>query len=162
MLKRTRAAVLAVLWAAAATHIAAQRGPLPPFTVTALDGTAVDAGTLVVDGSWLLVHVQAQCGACDALLAQIDQVERPSAPRIVVVGGGMDQAAMAALAAKHPRMAASRWFADPSRAVLQALAIKTSPTVFGLRQSDVHWRLAGGVRNERELESILFTWLEKP
>lgn len=163
MVKCAGALVVAMLLAAAAPHLsAAERATLPPFVVTALDGTAVDGATLAVDGNWLFVHVHAACGACEALLAHIDKAARPAASRIVIVGGGMDQAAVAALAARYPKMAASRWVADPPRLVAQALGLKMAPTVFGMRKGEIHWRLAGSLRDERELESILFTWLEKP
>lgn len=153
-------AILAVVVAAASAS-AQQRRPLPAFNVTTPDGTVAEGASLAMDGTWLLVVVQPRCRPCDALLAHIDSDERPAAPRIVVIGGGMDQSAVAALAATYPNMAASRWMADPAREAVQALGIKAGPTVFGLRAAEIEWRLAGSVRESRELESILFTWLEK-
>jgi hypothetical protein len=164
MLQGAGALVVAMAFAAAAPpgRAAVEWPALPPFTVTALDGTAVAGATLAADGNWLFVQVRGECGACEALLAHIASVERPAASRIVIVGTGMDQAAVAALAERYPALAASRWVADPPREVVEALAIKTAPTVFGMRKGEIHWRLAGPVRDKRELESILFTWLEKP
>jgi hypothetical protein len=157
---RTLITIAAVVVAAASAS-AQQRRPLPPFNVTMSDGSVAEGSTLAIDGTWLLVYVQPRCTPCDALLAHIDSDERPAASRIVVVGGGMDQAAVAELAAKYPNLAAGRWVADPQREAVQALGIKAGPTVFGLRAMDIEWRLAGSVRESRELESILFTWLEK-
>lgn len=157
---RTIAAIAVVLMATAAAS-AQQRRPLPAFNVTTSDGTVAEGASLAMDGTWLLVFVQPRCTPCDALLAHINSDERPAATRIVVIGGGMNQPAVAALAAKYPNMTASRWMADPEREAVQALGIKAGPTVFGLRAADIEWRLAGSVRESRELESILFTWLEK-
>ena len=152
---------IAVIVMAAASASAQQRRPLPAFNITGSDGSVAEGSTLAMDGTWLLVYVQPRCTPCDALLAHINNDERPAASRIVVVGGGMDQPAVAELAAKYPNMAGSRWVADPHREAMQALGIKAGPTVFGLRATEIEWRLAGSVRESRELEAILFTWLEK-
>jgi len=147
--------------AAAGAAAAAERKALPPFTLTTVDGTSVESGALAAEGTWIFVYVQARCVPCDAVLAQIDSDERAAAPRIAIVGAGMDADQMAVLAAKHPNLKSSRWLADPARAASSVLGVKAMPTVFGLRGSFVEWRLAGTVRSHKDLESILFTWLEK-
>ena len=134
---------------------------LPAFTVAATDGASVESRALAVDGTWLLVYVQPRCVPCDALLARLDSDERPSASRIVIVGGGMDGDAVKALSEKYPNLKTSRWLADPERRTAAAMSIEANPTAFGLRASSIAWRLSGTVQNPRELDSILFTWLEK-
>lgn len=157
-----RIGVLAtMLVAAMATADARQPKPLPAFTVIAPDGATVESAGLAGEGTSLLVYVQPRCAPCSALLEQLDSDERDDANRIVIVGGGMDAEAVAALAPKYRNLAASRWLADPQRAGVKALAIEANPTVFGLRRGNIEWRLAGTPRLARELESILFTWLEK-
>ena len=151
----------AVALAVVASASAWERKPLPAFSVTTVEGAAVESTSLAAPGTWLLVHVQPRCTPCDTLLAHIGSDERAVADRITVIGSGMDGAAMETLAAKYPELAASRWLADPERRSAAALGIEAGPTVFGLRQRMIEWRLAGSVRGERELESMLFTWLEK-
>jgi len=134
---------------------------LPSFTVAATDGASVESRALAVEGTWLLVYVQPRCAPCDALLTRLDSDERPSASRIVIVGGGMDGEGVKALSEKYPNLKTSRWLADPERRTADAMAIQANPTAFGMRASSIAWRLAGTVQNPRELDSILFTWLEK-
>lgn len=157
-LARLTAALLIMAGSIAA---ASERQPLPDFTLIATDGTTVESRTLPVEGTWLLVYVQPRCAPCDALLARIDRDERASASRVVIVVGGMDATAVAALSSDYANLRTSRWLADPERKAVAALGIEANPTAFGLRASTIAWRLAGTVRNGRELDSILFTWLEK-
>lgn len=156
------AVVVASISLASATGVrAADRREFPTFALSAADGTSVESSTLAVQATWLFVYVQAHCAPCDTLLGRIGSDERKSAARIVVVGAGMDAQAMTALAARHPNLRESRWLADPDRAAVTPLGVQAMPTVFGLRGLSVEWRLAGTVRNNKELDSILFTWLEK-
>lgn len=143
------------------TVMSAEQRALPSFTIAAIDGAPVTSEALVRDGTWLLVYVQPRCPSCDVLLERLDSDERPSASRIVIVGGGMDTGAVKALADKYPNLKTSRWLADPERHVVETLDVQASPTALGLRGSTIAWRLAGTVQNRRELDSILFTWLEK-
>jgi len=153
----------AALWvASAAVPNAAERKALPAFTLSAADGQPVESSALATNATtWLFVYVQAQCAPCDALLARMASDERTSASRIAIVGAGMDAAALAALAAKYPNLEASRWLTDPARTAAAPLGVQAMPTVFGLRGASIEWRLAGTVRNNKELDSILFTWLEQ-
>ncbi len=151
----------AVVFALVGSVHGAQRKPLPVFPLTGSDGAAIESGALEMQGTWLLVYVQPRCAPCDALLRKIASDERPGVGRIVVIGGGMDLAAVTELAAKHPNLAQARWFADPERGGAKSLEVEATPTVFGLRRSTIEWRLAGAAQSGRELESILFTWLEK-
>ena len=158
---RRLAAASALALALGAAYPLAQLRTLPPFVAATLDDAPVESATLALDGNWLLVVVQPRCRPCDALLAHVDRDERPAASRILVVGAGMDGAAVAELKGRYPNIAQARWLADPTRDAAKALDVQTSPTVYGLRGNAVEWRLAGAIRDARELESILFTWLEK-
>lgn len=162
-MKKIGAAVLVTaLWLAAASGArAAERKTLPAFALSAADGHAIESSALATNATWLFVYVQAQCGLCDGLLGRMGSDERTSASRIVIVGAGMDAAGLAALAAKYPNLRASRWLTDSSRAAAAPLGVQAMPTVFGLRGTSIEWRLAGTVRNNKELDSILFTWLEE-
>jgi len=154
--------VAAAFAVASATAVrAADRKELPAFALSAPDGTSVESAALAVPATWLFVYVQAHCAPCDALLDRMGADERKSASRIVIVGADMDASAMKALAARYPNLRASRWLTDPGRAAAAPLGVHAMPTVFGLRASSVEWRLAGTVRDNKELDSILFTWLEQ-
>ena len=148
-----------VLLAGFTAPLQAQRGSLPPLTLAAGGGAAAEVTSL--EGPWLLVVVQPRCAPCDVVLRELDRDERPGAARIAIVGSGLDQEAIGALAGKYPNLAASRWYADPGRGTRDALQLKAAPAVLGLRGAQIEWRLVGSVEDPRELESILFSWLEK-
>jgi hypothetical protein len=152
---------LALIVGTGAGVSAQQKRPLPAFSVVDSGGQAVASTAIPYDATWLLVYVQPRCAACDRVLKRIDADERAAATRIVVVAGGMDAAGVAELAATYPHMQESRWLADPDRSAARALGIRATPIVLGMRGGGMEWRLNGVADGGRELDSILFTWLEK-
>jgi hypothetical protein len=158
---RLAAIAATVCFVAVSSLAASDRKTLPAFTLDAVDGSGIESRSLAVDETWLFVYVQADCPPCDALLARIDSAPRPSVSRIVIVAAGMDAAQAGALAAKYANLRESRWLADPRAGAAVPLGVRTLPTVLGLRGSSIEWRLTGIVRDARELDSILFTWLEE-
>src|SRR5262245_25157922 len=133
----TAVVVAALFIASVGAADAADRRVLPAFTLSAPEGASIDSSALAFEATWLLVYVQARCGPCDAILARIGADERKSASRIVIVGAGMDTAAVSAVAAKYPNLQASRWLADPERAAAAPLGVQAMPTVFGLQGSSI-------------------------
>jgi len=150
--------------ALAAPLDAIERRPLPAFVVTPPGGgDAIDAQSLAApEGrTWLLIYVGERCRTCDALLSHLDRDERPQAPRITIVVGGAKPAALAALAAKYPNLSAARWFADADGSAARALRLDPLPVTLGVRGRMIEWGLTGVLKAPSELESVLFTWLEK-
>jgi len=154
---------LAAAAALAAPLGAIERRPLPAFVVTPPDGEAIDAQALAAPAgrTWLLVYVRERCRTCDALLSHLDRDERPQAARIAVIVGGAKPDALAALAARYPNLAAARWLADADGSAARALQVESLPVVLGVRGQMIEWGLTGVLKDPSELESVLFTWLEK-
>lgn len=143
---------------------AIQRRPLPAFVVTPPGGgEAVDTQALVAPAgrTWLLIYMRERCDTCEALLSHLDRDERPQAARITVIVGGAKPDALAAVAAKYPNLSAARWFADADGSAARALQIDALPVTLGVRGQVIEWGLTGVLKDPSELESVLFTWLEK-
>jgi hypothetical protein len=141
---------------------AVERKPLPPFTVTALDGTAIASAELARDGNWLLVYVRRDCGSCDAVLRAIPADTVPGlAQRVVVIIGGVTPADVQEVPAQFKGLAAAAWTTDPSGDASARLDVRGVPVVLGIRGATIEWALAGVLSNSAELQSILSTWPQR-
>jgi hypothetical protein len=141
--------------------IAAESRPLAHFMVVPFEGDAVASESLVREGTWLLIHVEPDCAACDALLARMDDDEHAAAAARIAVIVTADLARARAMARRFPRLHAARWVADPTAASRSPLGLLAAPTVLGLRGGAVEWRFAGLSRRPGEMESILSSWLKR-
>jgi hypothetical protein len=141
---------------------AVERKPLPPFTVTMLDGTAIASAQLARDGNWLLVYVRRDCGSCDAVLRAIPADTVPGlAQRVVVVIGGATPADVQSVPEQFKGLAAAAWTTDPSNDAFARLDMRGVPVVLGMRGAMIEWALAGVLSNSAELQSILSTWPQR-
>jgi len=142
--------------------IAVERMPLPAFTLTAGDGTAVTSDRLVRPGSWALIDVAPDCAPCQAVLRSIDRAE-PQVParRLVIVVAGVNAEGVLAEAARYPNLADATWLADPSNAMLQQIGQPGAPTIFGMRARMIEWSLAGVLMDATDTTSILASWLSR-
>jgi hypothetical protein len=149
---------LAALLSAPVTTGAAERRAVPELVLTDLAGGALASPGLPDSGTWLLVYVKPACVACDTLLEQMNQDERPEARRIViVVGGGAADAQ--AIQARYKNLADAVWRLDVGAAAAKAIPVRAAPAVAGVRGRTIEWDLAGILRGGDELESVLFSWL---
>lgn len=150
--------VVALVTPAAGPLAAIERKPLPPFSVVARDGTDTSSDALATEGQWLLIYVQPGCTPCDAVLRSIDTAEAHVAGRLTVVVGGADAANAARLAAGYPKLAASRWYADPQRTMGEVLPLAAMPVVFGLRGRMLEWSRAGLTPSIASVKSAMTSW----
>ena len=150
--------VVALLTPAPGPLAAVERKPLPPFSVVARDGTETPSEALTTEGPWLLMYVQPGCTPCDAILRSIDTAEAHVAGRLIVVVGGADAAGAARLAAGYPKLAASRWYADPDKTMGKALPLAGTPVVFGLRGRMLEWSRAGLTPSMASVKSAMTSW----
>jgi hypothetical protein len=157
----SKAALIAALVVAAGrTGVAVERMPLPAFTLTAGDGTAVTSDRLVQPGSWALIYVAPDCAACQAVLRSIDRAERQAPTRrLVIVVAGVNADNVLAEAARYPNLSDVTWLADPSNAVLQQIGQPGAPIIFGMRARMIEWSLAGVLMDATDARSILVSWL---
>lgn len=150
--------VVALLTTTLGPLTAIERKPLPPFSVVARDGTETSSDELTTEGKWLLVYVQPGCTPCDGVLRSIDTADAHIAERLTVVVGGANAADAARLAAGYPKLAASRWFADPERSMGKALPVAGMPVVFGLRGRMLEWSRAGLTPSIASVKSAMTSW----
>src|SRR5688572_30306426 len=85
--RRTATAIgIAVLLAAPALT-AIGPAPLPKANLTTLRGDSTALGSLSWTGSWLILYVRADCGACEGMLRTVESQPEVTQRTIVVVGG---------------------------------------------------------------------------
>jgi hypothetical protein len=154
------ALIAALIVAAGSIGVAVERMPLPAFTLTAGDGTAVTSDRLVQPGSWALIYVAPDCAPCRAVLRSIDRAERQApARRLVIVVAGANAEGVLAEAARYPSLSDATWLADPSNAMLPQIGQPGAPTIFGMRARMIEWSLAGVLMDATDTTSILVSWL---
>ncbi len=153
------AAVLAGVLLPGTRGEAFERKPLPAFDLTALDGLLVRSDQLPRPGRWLLVYVQGDCFACDALLDlfQDPGAAGPSSKVVVVAKGAAED--VARLSAQFPHLGQASWYADNTGAAYDQLQLRGAPIVLGLREGTIDWNLSGFPAGSGAVQSILATWL---
>jgi hypothetical protein len=62
------------------------------------------------------------------------------------------------MASGFPYIDANSWFADPARQLASVLKTKGSPVTFGLDGNNINWALEGTLSDQKNLQSILFSW----
>lgn len=150
--------VLALLTLSWTMLDAIERKPLPRFSVVALDGAETASDALISDEKWLLIYIQPGCTPCDGLLRSIESADQNIANRLTIVVGGADASAAARLAAAYPKLAASRWYGDPKRAMGKVLPLAGAPVVFGLRGKMLEWSRAGLTPSVTSVKSAMMSW----
>jgi hypothetical protein len=159
---RTLAAVVLATACSLATLAATERRPLPELAVAMLDGTPVSTADLVNEGHWLLIYVEPGCGSCAAVLGAMTREDHPGkAQRVAVVVGAATLEQANALASAAPELADARWVVDTAGTARQALGVRSSPTVIGVRTRTIEWGLTGVLRRGSEMTSVLVSWLNQ-
>jgi hypothetical protein len=159
--RRIAAATFALVIGAGALAAAIEKGPLPPFQVVGLDGTAVESAQAGPAGHWLLIYMTPASAASARLLGAMKQWESSDldARTVVIIGAAVDKAARFAEqhAADYP---AIRWFADPDGSAWRALRLTGTPYILGIKDGQIVWSLAGVLNDPKALESVIRSWVE--
>jgi hypothetical protein len=140
---------------------AIERMALPSFPLAATDGRTVSTEWLVRPGRWLLVYIEPNCGPCEKILRMIKNDEHPRvAERLVIVVGAATPDAVRAGSAQLPDLAASGWYADPTRAAIVPLKLAGAPVIFGMDAGMIEWSLYGVLSDSGDVKSALASWVE--
>jgi hypothetical protein len=157
-----RAAVIATLLATAFQPVAAvERGPLPAFTVTRLDGTPIDSTLMTAESQYVLLYVRPDCRPCDRLLALLKSVNSPQfTSRVVVIVSGAPGAG-ATYVARHIPAAAGpvTWYADAQGDGYRALRLAGMPELIGVKNGEMMWSIAGVLNDAATVESVVRAWV---
>jgi hypothetical protein len=146
---------------AAPTVAATEKRALPPFTVTRLDGTAIDSRQLTVEPQYVLLYVRPECRPCDRLLALVRNAKSPQfTSRVVVIVSGEADAGAAYVARQIPAEAGPlTWYADPQGAGYRALRLSGMPELIGVKDGQMMWSVAGVLNDAATVESVVRTWV---
>jgi hypothetical protein len=141
---------------------AAPQRPLPPFTVVRIAG-AVASANLPVPDQWLLMYVATDCRSCDLLLAALKDWQSPRLLErtVIIVGGDLVGAQAYVGRTVPPEVASIPWFADPQSQAWNALNLKGTPMLIGVRQGQIQWAISGVLNDPNALASVVKTWVSQ-
>jgi hypothetical protein len=157
-----RAAVMAALVACAYQPIAAvEKGPLPAFTVTTIDGAPIDSALMTAETQYVLLYVRPDCRPCDRLLGLLRSANSPQfTSRIVVIVSGAPAAGAAYVARQIPASAgAVTWYADTEGGGFRALRLAGMPELIGVKNGEMEWSIAGVLNDAATVESVVRSWV---
>jgi len=135
--------------------------PLPAFEVVTSEGAAVSSAQLTSEPQYLLVYVNASSSTSRRLLDAIGEWATPElARRTVVVVGGTPQEAQRFIESGMPASLqnTARYF-DTGRSAWQALNLRGSPVLIGVRDGRTEWSLSGVLSDPAALKSVVLTWV---
>jgi hypothetical protein len=135
---------------------------LPPVTVTALNGQVIRSDQIPHAPRWVLIYLTPGCAPCEVVLQAVGQQEgSTTGPRLIVfVQGGTEEAT--ALRATVPELQGAGWYADPEGAAFAGLRLAGVPTVIGLREQNVTWRVSGTLGDAQKVQGFVRSWLILP
>ena len=156
------AALLAVLILLPVNMRADDPAPLPDFQVLDLSGTTVHSADIVRHGKWLLVYVRAGGGPSTGLLKtlELDRFVDASTSTTIIVGG-IPAEKLGDFAGRFPLLASATWYADPMGKVMQPLDLHGAPMTIGMSDNKMSWSLAGVLRDDQRMQSVVMTWIMK-
>ena len=156
--------ILLITMAFGSASAAADRRPLPAFSVVTPAGAPIASSQLGGSGRWLLIYVKPQCPACDRLLAALDTwgVLQQGAARVVVVVADSPDVLEVRV---RPLMATSgqavQLYADANGQAAAALGVARAPVLVGVEGGLVDWTVAGVLNDPKTVETVVRHWLAR-
>ena len=138
---------------------AADKRPLPASAVFAVDGAPRPLNQDAAQGQRLFVYVLPGSAVSTRLLDALRTWELPSLQYVTIVVGGARADAAAFAAADHGLPGAS-WLLDPGRVAWADLQLTGVPTLLGVKDGAVEWKLAGVLNDPSALKSVVTIWLK--
>jgi hypothetical protein len=135
--------------------------PLPAFEVVSGAGAAVSSAQLTSEPQYLLVYVNAASSTSRRLLDAMGEWASPQlAQRTVLLIGGTPQEAQRFIDTGVPEsLQGMTRYLDTSRSAWQALNLRGSPVLIGVRQGKTEWSLSGALSDPAALKSVVLTWV---
>lgn len=143
---------------------AADRHPLPAFSVVTSAGVPTASSQLGGSGRWLLVYVTPLCVPCDRLLTSLDAwgVLQQSADRAVIVVAGSRESLEARLRPLMPTSGnAVHLYADVESRAATALGVTRAPALIGVEDGMIDWTVAGVLNDPQAVETLVRNWLAR-
>ena len=136
---------------------AAEKMSLPQSAVQTVDGAPLSLDQASTTGQQVLIYVLPGSTVSRRLLDAIRGWELPSPANVFIVVGGT-RADAVAFAKVDEGLASVRWLVDPDGAARTDLQVTGVPTLFGIRNGVIEWRLAGVLNDPEALRSIVTQW----
>lgn len=136
---------------------------LPAFNVLA-DGIVTPFGKFAKKGNWLLIYRPYRCPSCDDVMNALAKSTDPrfkEGTSYVIVVAGTSRGFEADVQSKYPQMKSAIWLMDPTLEGEKALKIKVAPMLFGMRGSEIAWRVPGGLGSPEHVEGVASSWLNQ-
>lgn len=155
-------ALCSVMIGAAAPGVrAADKKPMPSVVLQAADGAPVELALVATEGSWLVLYVAPGSPATSRLLEALRQWQLPSLDHVVVIVGGQNAEAATFVQADH-QLQGVRFLLDREREAWRVLQLSGVPTVIGVRNNLLDWRLTGVLNDPEALRALVTSWLTTP
>lgn len=144
---------------------AADRRPLPAFSVVTPAGAPVASSQVSGTGRWLLIYVKPHCVPCDRLLTALDTwgvLQQAGAARVVVVVADSPESLEARVRPLMPTSGqAVQLYADAAGQAAAALGVTRAPVLVGVEDGLVDWTVAGVLNDPKTVETVVRQWLTR-
>jgi hypothetical protein len=151
-------ALALILALAPRVSVAADKKPLPATVVQLVDGAPMQLDQSATSGQWLFIYLLPESPASQRLIDAMRGWDLPSSSHVAVVVGG-DKTAAAAFARVDHGLPFLQWALDPDRSAWQDLQVSGVPSIFGIRNGLIEWRLSGVLNDPSALKSVIVSWM---
>lgn len=164
MVRQKRSGLIAVAVVLASLFVgglarAAEKQPLPQSLVQTRDGAPVTLDQSTGPESRVFIYVLPGSAVSTRLIAALSAWQLAAPERVSIVVGGEKAAAAAFAAAEHGLPSGVQWLLDPDRTFWTDLQVTGVPTLFGVRNGLVEWRLAGVLNEPTALKGVITSWV---
>jgi len=143
----------------AGVALAVENRPLPSFEVQNLDGSVVNTSTWAMEGKWVLIYLEGQCGPCTHLLARLTKEQYPQlASRTIIIVAGSQPSDVKMLQKGFTDLAQASWYADPTRNAPKTLNLHGAPVTLGIQDKTIRWGISGIPPAPGLLPAVLKKW----
>ncbi len=166
MLKKMQTSTIAGMVLALVTSltppsaVAADKRPVPASAVQTTDGATLTLDRSAGTESRVYIYVLPDSQVSGRLLSALRTWPLAAPDRVTIVVGGDVAKARAFATADHGL--AVQWLVDAERAVWTDLEVAGVPTLLGVRNGIVEWRLAGVLNNPSALQNVVSGWVDGP
>jgi hypothetical protein len=151
---------VAILVASALLGAAGQQ-PLPAFSVLAPGGGAVASPQLSPAPQWVLLYVTPGQRPCDDLLETLAGWQLPPARIVVIARASLTDARTYVERASPAVPAPVTWYADANDAAWQALQVRSTPMLMGVRDGALQWTISGVLNDPSMVEPVIRSWVRQ-
>src|SRR5262249_38969626 len=146
----------------ASVAAAADRKPLPAFTVSGTDGTRIDSAALFATGRRLVIYVTPACVACDRLLRSLDGWGGSQlAEHAALIVGAAPESVETIRPLLGPTAASIAVYVDADGGAARALGLAQRPALLGVELGQIDWMVQGVLNDPQSVKSLVESWLDR-